>query len=182
MPQAEWRGAHHLASLSIDTFDVMGYGQRAGIRRGRGLFFISRELPPATSLDQLSGLEDSAMRRVLLLRVADIVRRLHRSGANHRDLYLCHFWLADAGEDIENKPLYLIDLHRMQFRRRVPRRWLVKDLGGLYYSAMVCGLSRNDRLRFIRAYSGGDLKQADWRLWRSVERRARRMLRAGKEG
>uniref|UniRef100_UPI003AF9562D lipopolysaccharide kinase InaA family protein n=1 Tax=Thiolapillus sp. TaxID=2017437 RepID=UPI003AF9562D len=42
-------------------------------------------------------------------------------------------WLAAAEETLH---LHLIDLHRVQLRRRVPRRWRVKDVGSLYFSAM----------------------------------------------
>ncbi|MST95429.1 MAG: hypothetical protein EXS33_09230 [Pedosphaera sp.] len=42
--------------------------------------------------------------------------------------------------------LFVIDLHRAQLRDRVPARWLVKDLGGLLFSALDCGLTRRDQV------------------------------------
>ncbi len=65
----------------------------------------------------------------------------------------------------------MIDLHRAQIRRRTPRRWLVKDLAGLYFSAMDIGLTRTDRLRFIRAYEQKPLRDVfpeGGRFWRHV--------------
>jgi len=41
----------------------------------------------------------------------------------------------------------------------VPFRYLVKDVGGLYFSAMDIALTRHDILRFIRAYSGKPLRE-----------------------
>src|SRR5690606_4611652 len=46
----------------------------------------------------------------------------------------------------------LIDLHRAQVRPSVPRRWRDKDLAGLYFSALDIGLTRRDRLRFLKHY------------------------------
>ena len=74
--------------------------------------------------------------------------------------------------------LVLIDLHRVQMRRRVPTRWLLKDLAGLLFSALDCGLTTRDLLRFLKEY-----RQRPWRevlaaeggFWRRVSRRARRL-------
>ena len=43
-------------------------------------------------------------------------------------------------------------LHRAQTRSETPRRWRNKDLAGLYFSALGIGLTRRDRLRFLRDY------------------------------
>ncbi|MCB1674676.1 MAG: lipopolysaccharide core heptose(I) kinase RfaP, partial [Halioglobus sp.] len=116
----------------------------------------------------------------LLRKLADTARRMHGAGINHRDFYLCHFHLDPATLDRPAPRCHLIDLHRAQLRRRVPRRWRVKDLAGLYFSAMDCGLSRRDVLRFMRHYSAGGLRAAlgeQAGLWRDVERRALRLYR-----
>jgi lipopolysaccharide core heptose(I) kinase len=101
---------------------------------------------------------------------------MHTAGINHRDFYLCHFHL-DLSTLHEPQPrCYLIDLHRAQIRPRTPRRWQVKDLAGLYFSAIDCGLTRRDLLRFMHHYSPGGLKAVlgrDLSLWQSVEKRAR---------
>jgi heptose I phosphotransferase len=87
---------------------------------------------------------------MLLERLARISKKMHNSGMNHRDYYLCHFLMPkDDSIALCDKPLYLIDLHRAQLRASVPKRWQVKDIGGLYYSALNIGLTRNDALRFV---------------------------------
>jgi heptose I phosphotransferase len=81
--------------------------------------------------------------------------------------------------------LYVIDLHRAQLRRRTPRRWIVKDLAGLYFSAMDTGLTRNDRLRFIRAYRQMPLRQIlpnAGGFWQRVERTAKGLYRKYNKG
>src|SRR6185503_8438002 len=97
------------------------------------------------ALDNMISLEDLArdwrglgrgrriqLKRALLQGAAEIARRMHGAGMNHRDFYSCHFLVRDrdwskwnAGDELQ---LVLIDLHRVQRRDRVPERWLVKDL------------------------------------------------------
>ncbi len=120
------------------------------------------------------------LKRALIRKLADISRRMHRSGMNHRDYYLCHFLLdMSKGEpSADNLTLYLIDLHRSQLRAETPRRWIIKDLSGLYFSALDIGLSERDLLRFIRVYTGLPLKQAlndfHW-LWNPLMKKAAKL-------
>jgi heptose I phosphotransferase len=103
---------------------------------------------------------------------------MHGAGINHRDYYLCHFHLDERSLGERSPRCHVIDLHRAQLRRRTPRRWRVKDLAGLYFSAMDCGLTRRDLLRFVHHYTGGELRRAvqrDAKLWRQVARRAERL-------
>ncbi|GIT24116.1 MAG: hypothetical protein CM1200mP41_01600 [Gammaproteobacteria bacterium] len=90
--------------------------------------------------------------------MAVIARKMHNSGANHRDFYLGHFLLQPGYRDgelsVDASDLFVIDLHRMQLRRHTPTRWQVKDIAGLHYSSLNLGLTRNDLLRFIRTYRG----------------------------
>jgi heptose I phosphotransferase len=51
----------------------------------------------------------------------------------------------------------------------------VKDIGGLYYSALDIGLTRRDVLRFVRTYGGRPLRELlgrDAVFWRAAARRA----------
>jgi heptose I phosphotransferase len=69
-----------------------------------------------------------------------------------------------------------MDLHRVQIRRKVPTRWLLKDLAGLYFSAWDIGLTQRDLLTFVREYKGGlhdFCAQRQW--WQRVEAKARRL-------
>ena len=125
------------------------------------------------------------LKRALIARVAEVSRKLHGAGVNHRDFYICHFLVRDRdwsqwkpGDELE---LVLIDLHRAQRRRAVPRRWLVKDLGGLFFSAMDSGLTRRDLFRFMAAYRRSPLRdaiRAERGLWRHVNANAINLYRS----
>jgi hypothetical protein len=76
------------------------------------------------------------------------------------------------------EPLTVIDLHRALCKRNLAKRWVIKDLAGLYFSSMDCGLTRRDLLRFIRRYQGEPLRdclQRELSFWQAVERRALRL-------
>ena len=95
-------------------------------------------------------------KRRLIRRVAEIARKMHEAGMNHRDFYLCHLLLASRSE--ADFDLYLIDLHRVQIRKKIPLRWRAKDLSGLYFSAIGIGLTRRDEYYFLAQYYQQPLK------------------------
>ena len=103
---------------------------------------------------------------------------MHRAGINHRDLYICHFLMhvatSDELTDKNKVRLFLIDLHRAQIRKNVPTRWIVKDIAGLYFSAMDIGLTKRDCYRFVRIYSGLSLREAsqNYEFWSKVNVKA----------
>jgi len=71
--------------------------------------------------------------------------------------------------------LSLIDLHRVQLRKKTPERWIVKDVGGLYFSSMRIGLTRRDIYRFMIEYRGKPLRATlaeDARFWSRCRLRA----------
>lgn len=182
--QDEWRALSFLTLAGVRTMTPVAFGRKGNNPARIRSFLITEELTGTTSLEALCAKWASqppsfCFRRVLTEQLASMVRQMHRQGMNHRDCYLCHFHLDTSSRPARMEPgslgLYVIDLHRAQIRRRTPRRWLVKDLAGLYCSAMDIGLTRADRLRFIKAYeqrSLRDIFRRRGRLWRRVERTA----------
>ncbi|MDA0766088.1 MAG: hypothetical protein O3A87_02485 [Verrucomicrobia bacterium] len=74
----------------------------------------------------------------------------------------------------------LIDLHRAQIRAAVPRRWLVKDLGALLFSALECGPRDRDLLLLWKTYLGPgwrEMVRKDEGIWRRVWARALKFYR-----
>ncbi|KGI83550.1 heptose kinase, partial [Exiguobacterium mexicanum] len=92
-------------------------------------------------------------KQMIIRRVADMVRKMHATGINHRDCYICHFLLhlPFTGNEDDLK-ISVIDLHRAQLRNSVPIRWRNKDLIGLYYSSLNIGLTQRDIFRFMKVY------------------------------
>lgn len=185
----EWKAISRLKRLGIHTPELVGYG-----KRGRNLskiksFVITRELTGVESLEDVCHdwkISPPAYRfkRALITEVARVTRILHKNGICHRDLYLCHFLLDmhrdGDNPDPENINLYLIDLHRVFFSKKLSVRWRLKDIAALYFSAMDIGLSRQDIFHFIEVYTGMPWQDAIRRqglFWRCVEKRAGRLYR-----
>ena len=159
--QTEWRAIQRLEQLGIKTMHLVGYGKRGRNPARLKSFVITEELANTTSLEDFcrdwpTSPPSYALKRALITEVAKIARTLHEHGINHRDFYICHFLLdisaAQEKIDPNHLNLYLIDLHRMQIRRHIPRRWRVKDIGSLYFSSMDIGLTQRDILRFLGYY------------------------------
>lgn len=160
----EWLAIARLAALGVGTMRVAACGERGANPARRRSFIITEELTPVASLEDFCRDWPHAppappLKRALIARVAEMARKMHGGGVNHRDFYLCHFLLHLAPPPLPAAPrLSLIDLHRAQIRARTPRRWRDKDLAGLYFSARGIGLTHRDLLRFIRAYFDGPLR------------------------
>lgn len=164
----EYRAILRIKELSVDTMTAAAFGRRGWNPAAERSFLITEALEPTIPLDEycnpglLSEMGVSA-RRALVRKLAEISRTLHENGVNHRDYYLCHFLLDTsdqcADRPLHSRPLYLIDLHRVQLRRKTPQRWKLKDMAGLVYSARQVGFDRRDFFRLIASYRQRPLKQ-----------------------
>lgn len=184
----EWRAIQQLHALGIGTMQLAGYGERGWNPAKRQSFVITDELTETMSLEHIGKQWQQKppsfyTKQALIRKLADISRTMHQAGINHRDYYLCHFLLdqrfAETNQINEQTELFLIDLHRTQQRRYVPMRWLVKDLGSLYFSAHEVSLTQRDKYRFIKQYAGMSLRDAlkqQSSFWQQVEQRARGLL------
>lgn len=182
----EWRALRRLTALGVDTMRPVAFGARGANPARQHSFILTEELAPTISLeDYCRNWHDGrtvppapTFKRALIRRVAEMARRMHRGGVNHRDFYLCHF-LLHLPADARAPKLSLIDLHRAQVRARTPRRWRDKDLAALYFSALDSGLTRRDRLRFLRTYFGRPLREilaAEAALLAHLESEAARLM------
>jgi heptose I phosphotransferase len=152
-------------------------------------FVLTEELVGYTQLDhflrrRFPEREPRTLRRdpalaQLIRDVATVAAKFHGLGYNHRDLYCCHFFIKE--DSPASFQVNLIDLQRVQHRRRFRHRWLVKDLAQLSYSAPRERVSSTDKLRFMRHYLGvKKLRTADKRFIRQILAKHRHMeLRLG---
>lgn len=181
----EWNALNRLAELDVPSLNPIAFGERNINPAKRLSFIITRELTGTVKLDAYlrTHLSEPPMpfpeKKALVQEVARMTRTMHQHGINHRDLYLCHFLLRyeslDDRKRGEPPVIHLVDLHRAQMRSRVPGRWLVKDVGSIYFSAMELGITRGDIYRFLIAYFDKPLEQIMCQqkaLLRSIERRA----------
>lgn len=182
----EFEAVTALQDAGVDTLSVAAFASEGHDPAAICSLLVTDDLVGTVSLEDFcadwAGRPPTfTVRQRLTAKLADTARRMHGAGVNHRDFYLCHFHLDPATLAKASVRCYLIDLHRAQLRASTPRRWQVKDLAGLYFSAMDCGIGQRDLLRFMRLYTPGGLRRAldaDAALWREVEARARRLYQA----
>lgn len=179
----EYRAIRRLELLGLDTMTIAAYGCRGWNPAKLESFLVTAELLDMVSLedychDWRENPPPFRRRAALTAALAETAGTMHRGGVNHRDCYLCHFLLDHATEETPLPRLYVIDLHRAEIRPAVPFRYRVKDVAGLYFSAMDCGLTRRDLYRFMKNYTGRTLRETlrdDRHFWRRVERAARKL-------
>ena len=182
----EWRAIRRLQGLGVETMTLVGHGERGINPARRESFVITEALEETVSLEDFCAAwgetppvtkAELRLKRALIDKIAEVSRLLHENGMNHRDYYLCHFLLDRSPAALQTPALRLslIDLHRVQIRRRTPLRWMIKDIGGLYFSAMRIGLTRRDIYRFMTGYRKKSLRltlQEDGKFWSSCRLRA----------
>jgi heptose I phosphotransferase len=161
----EWEHLHWAQAQGLPVPVAAAVGEYIG-PWGRLQSFLAVEeltdmLPLHQAIPRAAGrLDPVAFRRWkdgLIAEMARLTRDLHRRRWFHKDLYLCHFYVAEA--DIEQVPewrgrVHLIDLHRLGHHPWTWPWWRAKDLAQLLYSSEVEGVTARDRLRFWRGYRG----------------------------
>ncbi|MFH0963263.1 MAG: lipopolysaccharide kinase InaA family protein [Planctomycetota bacterium] len=165
-----------LRSRGIAAPIVVAAGEELKPFWTRRSFLLTAALEGARPLDDFFR-EKSAQAPRLKTKIIDhlarLARHLHASGFHHQDFYLNHVFIRPD----EKPELILIDLQRMYRRRRLRRRWIIKDLGQLNYSADRAELSRADRLRFFKTYLNASyLSRADKRFLTRILRKTSRII------
>lgn len=176
----EFNAIRRLQQLGIKVPSVAAYGRRGWLPASLESFLVTDDVGEHVSLEDhcrhwRQHKPDFRHKLQLLLEIASIARKMHGAGICHRDFYLCHLLLTGNGN-----PLTVIDLHRALIKDSLAQRWIIKDLGGLYFSAMDSGLTQRDLLRFLRQYRQLPLRQIlkeEAGFWQAVTARARRLYR-----
>ncbi len=173
--ELEWRAARKIAELGLPTFEPVALGrvERGGVVRDS--FLISRGIAQAIPLDQFTTAEletspgmpllrsaacqRSELRQRLAVALGELAARVHGAGVEHADFHAANI-LVRVGPD--GRPaLWLIDLHKMHFRRRLSSRKRFHNLANLHQ--FFAGKStRSDRLRFYRAYRQAGGQRSPW--------------------
>ncbi len=177
----EAENAIALNSLGIEVMPLTAYGEQLRADGRLDSFMLSEELQGycelqdfiARKFPQRESTAAESSRRLLhglIAHVADIARRFHAAGYNHRDFYCCHFLIKEMSPG--RFDVRLIDLQRVQRRRWFRRRWIVKDLAQLASMSPDDHVGCREKVLFLRTYLGvKKLRPRDKRLVRAVVRK-----------
>lgn len=173
--QTEVNAIRKLGEVGIATTPLVGYGVSGSNPATQQSFVMTQDLGEIVSLEDLcadwkNNPPEAEFKRSLIVALAQLAARLHGAGLCHRDFYLCHFVLKKAELAQGKTDLILIDLHRMLTGQASAGSAVMKDIAGLYFSAMDCGFTSEDWALFKQHY----LPQAD-DFWIKVEARANRL-------
>lgn len=184
--QIEAENVHRLQCDGIAAMQLVAYGQRAEPDGRRESFVIVEELVGYEQLDHFlrrrfdpreqQTQEQRHDLRTLLAAVAEVAQRFHACGYNHRDFYCCHFFIRETAPG--QFDVRLIDLQRVEQRRWLRGRWIIKDLAQFAYSTPRERVSCTAQLRLAKKYLGVKRLQArDKRLIRAVLAKRDGMIR-----
>jgi len=180
MARFEFDAARKLAAAGINTPKFVALGEQWGIFFEKRSFIITEKVPDAESLERKlpryisapATVQNLKLRRDFVARLATLTKKFHETGYCHRDLYFSHIFYRSSGR------FYLIDLARAFKPALLRRRFQVKDIAQLYYSAPRKYFSRTDRLRFFFKWTGRNkLTGKDKAFIRKVVSKAKRMAR-----
>ncbi len=187
--QNEWQAILKLKELNIDTMNLVGYGKEGKNPGSIKSFVITEELQNIISLEDYCMDWDKTppnkkIKQAIITKVAEIARTIHENGMNHKDLYICHFLLdiscGTDNIDPNNIRLFLIDLHRVEIRSKIPFYWRAKDISAILFSSLDIGLTKKDISLFIKTYHDTTFQKSlkkHWFFWWIVKKRALNLYR-----
>lgn len=176
----EFTAIDELNAAGIGVPKVISYGEQRGLLFEKKSFILTEKIPNAESIERKlpacfngpTTRENMRLRRNFITRLASLIERFHKTAYRHRDLYFSHIFCDDKG------CLFLIDLARAFKPAVLERRFRVKDLAQICYSAPGRSFSRTDRLRFYMGYTGRcKLSREDKVLIRRIIQKAGQMAR-----
>lgn len=177
--KAERHWVATVVRLGIEAPMPVAYGIRRTAWRDVNSLLLTAALP-GESLERWLPARANQLDRPARLRLCDLLAemtaKLHNAGLVHRDLYLSHIFV-DCQSDGACR-LFLLDLQRVLQPRWRLRRWVVKDLASLNYSAPRSVVTQADRMRWLKRYLGKKkLSTVDRALIRAIVRKTGRIAR-----
>lgn len=172
--------ASQLTAAGVCTPKTIAYGEQWGALFEKRSFVITEKIPEAEALerklpdcfDKQPTIANLKQRRDFIAQLAGFIKKFHETNYRHRDLYFSHIFHSD------NNKFYLIDLARAFKPLILRRRFQLKDIAQVYYSAPGRYFSRTDRLRFYLGYtSQRKLTSNDKVFIRKVINKVKRMER-----
>lgn len=176
----EWVSASQLTFAGVPVPKIIAYGEQWSRLFEKRSFIITEKIADAEALERklpeyFDGQPTNAnlkQRRQFIAQLADFIKKFHETNYRHRDLYFSHIFQDNNGG------FFLIDLARAFKPMVLRRRYQIKDIAQVYYSAPKQYFSNTDRLRFYLGYAGKKkLTGSDKVFIRRVINKVKRMER-----
>ena len=167
----EWNCIRMLKQDGFLTPEPVALGQEKSSGAVTRSFLLTAEIEGGVAGHNLLPSLDARTRRAFVLEVAGLTRRFFDAGYAHRDYYLSHIFVVED-ETRHSRELFLIDLQRVFKPSIFRRRWRVKDLASLAYTAQLAGATRGDLMTFYKTcFRAGEILPSDKAFIREIMRR-----------
>jgi len=168
----EWGAITTFHENDLNTMIPIAVGRIGGITCNLTLGI--QDYVRASDLFESFTEKDFDRKRNLLKNMAELSGKMHSINLVHQDLYLVHFFVKEN----ENDAVYLIDLQRTLIQKKMGRRWHVKDLAQLLFSAAPF-VDQGDIDYFWDIYTGivGVELRSDKAFIRSVKSKSDRITK-----
>ncbi len=143
-------------------------------------FVITEDFFPFISLEDLlrqtpeffEGADGIRRKRILIEKIGRLARKMHESGLNHRDFNATHILLRYDNQS-DTPKLALFDLNRVNRRKFLRFRWIIKRLAELSYTLPDHLFDENDKITLFLSYkfkwNPPASDQANLNLWDRIQ-------------
>lgn len=162
--------------IGLATTQLVAYGQQGCNPASLQSFVMTEDLGDITSIDTLLNEwqispPSNEIKHHLIIAIANLAAKMHGAGMVHRDFYLCHLAIKNSDLMQNNFYLMVLDLHRVAQNQAANGNMVMKDMAGLLFSGIQCGLTDADWAIFKAYY----LPQND-AFWINAQKRANKLF------
>jgi len=166
----EWENSRTLEEAGLTVAGLVAHGEDCGPLWEHFSFLITEAASGAQTVEEFIAVcRDRALRLRVFDALARTICKMHDAGLASPDLFTRHLFV---NPDRAVPEFCLIDMARLDRRRRVPPTLRARDLAALNLTAPLRFVSGTERLRFLRAYAGG----VDRRLFARIRDRVAYLL------
>ena len=152
LSRQEWENSRALEAAGLTVAGLVAYGEDCGPLWERFSFLITEAATGGQTVEQfIATCRDRALRLRVFDALARTIRQMHDAGLAGPDLFTRHVFV-DLDRAVPG--FCLIDMARLDRRRRVSRALRARDLAALNLTAPLRFVSAKERLRFLHAYAG----------------------------
>jgi tRNA A-37 threonylcarbamoyl transferase component Bud32 len=167
----EWENSLTLQRAGIAVAEPIAFGEECGLLWEKFSFLITAQARGETTVEEfLRTNRDGTERRCVFEALAREVRKMHDAGLASPDLFTRHIFV-----ELGPEPKFcLIDMARLDRRKRLSAALRARDLAALHVTAPLRFMSIEERLGFLKAYG------SDMALEQQIEKRTRHLLKRRK--
>jgi len=169
--RVEWENTRAIQRAGLTVAEPVAFGEKCGPLWEKFSFILTAKARGGATLDEFLRTETNPIeRRSAFDALAREIRKMHDSGLASPDLFTRHLFL----DLCPNPKFCLIDMARLNRRRKLSVKLRARDLAALNVTAPLRFVSMRERSRFLKIYG------ADKSLRKQVETRSRHLLRRKK--